>query len=163
MAKYIVFSDSHGKNDLMYDIIRQNKAEIDGIFHLEDIERAEEELSLMIQGPVYIVKGNCDTYSSLKNEHVFQLHGHKVAMTHGNRYHVGMGVDLLKYWALENQADLVLYGHTHVPFVEQSSQMTILNPGSISRPRQGDGKCSYAWLEFLPNGEISVEIVKVEK
>ena len=61
MAKYIVFSDSHGKNDLMYDIIRQNKAEIDGIFHLGDIERAEEELSLMIQGPVYIVKGNCQT------------------------------------------------------------------------------------------------------
>ena len=31
MAKYIVFSDSHGKNDRMYDIIRKNQDQIDGL------------------------------------------------------------------------------------------------------------------------------------
>ncbi|MGN1205649.1 MAG: YfcE family phosphodiesterase [Eubacterium sp.] len=163
MARYIVFSDSHGKNDLMYDIIRENQDQIDGLFHLGDIDRADEELSLMIKGPVYIVRGNCDTYSDLSEEHVFKMHGHKIAMTHGHHQHVEHGVDILKYWALQNQADVVLYGHTHVPFVEQSSQMTILNPGSISRPRQSGFECTYAWMEFLPNGEISIEIVKVVK
>ena len=94
---------------------------------------------------------------------MFRLHGHRVAMTHGHNQHVERGVDILKYWALQNEADVVLYGHTHVPVVEQSSQMTILNPGSISRPRQSGFECTYAWMEFLPNGEISIEIVKLPK
>lgn len=163
MAKYIVFSDSHGKNDRMYDIIRKNQDQIDGLFHLGDVGDAAEELSLMVKGPVYLVRGNCDTYSSLRTENVFRLHGHKIAMTHGYNQHVERGVDVLKYWALQNEADVVLYGHTHVPFVEQSSQMTVLNPGSISRPRQSGFECTYAWMEFLPNGEISIEIVKIPK
>lgn len=163
MEKYIVFSDSHGKNDRMYDIIRKNQDQIDGLFHLGDVGDAAEELGLMVKGPVYLVRGNCDTYSSLRTENVFRLHGHKIAMTHGHNQHVECGVDVLKYWALQNEADVVLYGHTHVPFVEQSSQMTVLNPGSISRPRQSGFECTYAWMEFLPNGEISIEIVKIPK
>lgn len=57
MAKYIVFSDSHGKNDRMYDIIRKNQDQIDGLFHLGDVGDAAEELSLMVKGPVYLVRG----------------------------------------------------------------------------------------------------------
>ena len=163
MAKYIVFSDSHGKNDRMYDIIRKNQDQIDGLFHLGDVGDAAEDLSLMVKGTVYMDRGNCDTYSKQHTENVFRLHGHRVAMTHGHNQHVERGVDILKYWALQNEADVVLYGHTHVPFVEQSSQMTILNPGSISRPRQSGFECTYAWMEFLPNGEISIEIVKLPK
>ena len=49
MAKYIVFSDSHGKNDRMYDIIRKNQDQIDGLFHLGDVGDAAEELSLMVK------------------------------------------------------------------------------------------------------------------
>ena len=59
MAKYIVFSDSHGKNDRMYDIIRKNQDQIDGLFHLGDVGDAAEELSLMVKGPVYLVHGKC--------------------------------------------------------------------------------------------------------
>lgn len=65
----------------------------------------------MVKGPVYMVRGNCDTYSSLRTENVFRLHGHKIAMTHGHNQHVERGVDVLKYWALQNEADVVLYGH----------------------------------------------------
>lgn len=68
MAKYIVFSDSHGKNDRMYDIIRKNQDQIDGLFHLGDVGDAAEELSLMVKGPVYLVLR--------KLRHIFQpAHG----------------------------------------------------------------------------------------
>ena len=81
-------------------------------------------------------------------------------MTHGHRQHVNMGIDTLKYWAQEKEADVVMYGHTHVPFVEQSSLMTVLNPGSISRPRQSDHIPTYAVIDFAENGEINIEICK---
>ena len=66
MAKYIVFSDSHGKNDRMYDIIRKNQDQIDGLFHLGDVVDAAEELSLMVKG----------LSGSRKLRHIFQpAHG----------------------------------------------------------------------------------------
>lgn len=158
MAKYLVFSDSHGQDDRMFDVIQKYKKEIDGIFHLGDIEGSADHLSAMIQGPVYQVRGNCDWSSRAPQMQVFKLHGHTIAMTHGHRNRVNYGIDMLKYWALENQADIVMYGHTHVPFVEQTSTMTVLNPGSISRPRQSGHVPTYAVIEFMDHKELKIEI-----
>lgn len=158
MARYLVFSDSHGREEDMLDIVRQYKDKMEGLFFLGDAENSGDQLRSSVPGPVYMVKGNCDWSLQASESQVFSLHGHRVAMTHGHRQRVNMGLDTLKYWALEQEADLVLYGHTHVPFVEQTSAMTILNPGSISRPRQEGHRKTYAILDFLPQGEISVQI-----
>ena len=161
MAKYLVFSDSHGKNERMLEIIAQQKDSIEGLFFLGDIESGEDRLRASIQGPTHIVKGNCDWYSQAPPFQVLKLHGHTIAMTHGHRQHVNGGVDLLKYWAMEQGADIVLYGHTHVPFSERSSTMTVLNPGSISRPRQSGFIPTHAVIEFLEDGEIRISICEV--
>ncbi len=158
MARYLVFSDSHGVDEKMLDIIKQHKSEIEGIFFLGDAENSGDRLRASVQGPVYMVRGNCDWSLQASDFQVFSLHGHTVAMTHGHRQRVNMGIDTLKYWAMEKEADLVLYGHTHVPFVEQTSTLTILNPGSISRPRQEGHRKTYAILDFLPDGELSIQI-----
>ena len=160
MAKYLVFSDSHGRDERMLGIVEQYKKDVDGIFFLGDMENGGDRLRNSIPGPVYMVRGNCDWSLDAPDFQVFRLHVHKIAMTHGHKQHVNAGADILKYWALEKGADVVLYGHTHVPFVEQSSQMTVLNPGSISRPRQGDMIPTYAILHFQENGEISIQICK---
>lgn len=160
MAKYLVFSDSHGRNEKMLEIIAKQKDGLEGIFFLGDIESGEDRFRNSISGPTYIVQGNCDWYSQAPQSQVVKLHGHTVAMTHGHRQHVNTGVDMLKYWALEQGADIVMYGHTHVPFLEQSSELTVLNPGSISRPRQSGFIPTYAVIEFLGNGEVQIEICK---
>lgn len=41
-------------------------------------------------------------------------------------------------------ADFVCLGHTHYPFIRQYRQMTILNPGSVGQPLDGDPRASYA-------------------
>lgn len=160
MAKYLVFSDSHGRNDRMLRVIGRYKNEIEGVFFLGDVESGEDRLRGSIPGPTYIVRGNCDYFSQAPDFQVVKLHGHQIAMTHGHKQHVNMGIDMLKYWAMSNEADIVMFGHTHVPFREQTSTLTVLNPGSISRPRQEDHIPTYAIMEFLDNGEISIEICK---
>lgn len=157
MAKYLVFSDSHGRDEKMLEIIKKHK-DVEGLFHLGDIEHSDDRLRNSIQGPTYIVKGNCDWSSKAPEFQVFKLHGHSIAMTHGHRQYVNMGVDMLKYWAMEKEADIVMYGHTHVPFLEQSSALTVLNPGSISKPRQSGHIPTYATIDFGENGEINIEI-----
>lgn len=160
MAKYLVFSDSHGRDEKMLEIAARHKKEIEGIFFLGDMENGGDRLRNSTQGPVYMVRGNCDWSLQAPDFQVFRIHGHRIAMTHGHRQHVNMGIDTLKYWAQEKEADVVMYGHTHVPFVEQSSLMTVLNPGSISRPRQSDHIPTYAVIDFAENGEINIEICK---
>jgi len=40
--------------------------------------------------------------------------------------------------------DVLLVGHSHVPFVRRIGDRTVLNPGSLGQPRGGDPSASYA-------------------
>jgi putative phosphoesterase len=43
--------------------------------------------------------------------------------------------------------DFVILGHTHVPMVERAGDVTVINPGSPSQPRDGDRRGAYAVLD----------------
>ncbi len=51
-------------------------------------------------------------------------------------------------------ADILLVGHTHVPFIRRIGDKILLNPGSIGQPRTGASHASYAvWR----NGEFELK------
>lgn len=54
------------------------------------------------------------------------------------------------------QADVVVCGHSHEPFVRRIGKMSFVNPGSVGRPEGGDGRASYARVAFS-NGALEVE------
>jgi len=56
-------------------------------------------------------------------------------------------------------ADVVLLGHAHRPFVRRLGGMTVVNPGSVGQPRDGDLRASYALWE---DGEIRLERVEYD-
>jgi hypothetical protein len=156
MKQALIFSDSHGRIDKALEIVKQYP-NAEAIFHCGDIEGDADRLRQCTPHPVAIVRGNCDYISSLPQEIVTVFAGKKIAMCHGHRQVIYGGVDILKYWAMEKEADIVLFGHTHVPYVEQTSTLTVINPGSISKPRQEGHRPSYAVLEIDDAG-ISVDI-----
>lgn len=45
------------------------------------------------------------------------------------------------------EADLVLVGHTHLPFHFQFGDVHVLNPGSLGQPKDGDPRAAYAVVE----------------
>jgi predicted phosphodiesterase len=66
--------------------------------------------------------------------------GYKVFMTHGHAYSVKSGYDEICREASRLGADIVLFGHTHVPtleYIEKGSirgvdrRLAIFNPGSL--------------------------------
>ncbi len=57
------------------------------------------------------------------------------------------------------EADFVLVGHTHLPFCLELENTTVINPGSVGQPRDGDPRCSYAIIE---NGRIELRRVKYD-
>src|ERR1035437_1185030 len=59
-------------------------------------------------------------------------------------------------WASEIeglQADMVLTGHTHLPFTMNLGKLRIVNPGSVGQPKHGARKACYAVWE---NGRLSL-------
>ena len=42
------------------------------------------------------------------------------------------------------KSDFLILGHTHVPFVKSLDIGTVINPGSVGQPRDGDPRASFA-------------------
>jgi putative phosphoesterase len=45
------------------------------------------------------------------------------------------------------KAEIVISGHTHVPYVKKLPQGILVNPGSVGQPRDGDPRASYLLFE----------------
>jgi hypothetical protein len=74
---------------------------------------------------------------------------------------VSLDLRTIKDEALGRGADIVMFGHTHRPVIEVEENLTLINPGSISYPRQADRKCTYIMMEVDDTGAISYELKSV--
>ena len=165
MLRILLMSDSHGRNEnveLAIAQVREEIGEFQMLIHLGDVGDARE-LESLAGVPCYIVRGNTDYDAKLLNANVIEAGGHRIFATHGHLYQVDMRLDLLRFAALENDCDIAMYGHTHVPYLEENpDDVTILNPGSISKPRQADHRYTYMVMEIDDEDEVTYELRYVE-
>lgn len=165
MLRILIMSDSHGRNEnveLAIAQVREEIGEFQMLIHLGDVGDARE-LESLAGVPCYIVRGNTDYDAKLLNANVIEASGHRIFATHGHLYQVDMRLDLLRFAALENDCDIAMYGHTHVPYLEEDpDDVTILNPGSISKPRQADHRYTYMVMEIDDEDEVTYELRCVE-
>lgn len=165
MLRILIMSDSHGRNEnveLAIAQVREEIGEFQMLIHLGDVGDARE-LESLAGVPCYIVRGNTDYDAKLLNANVIEAGGHRIFATHGHLYQVDMRLDLLRFAALENDCDIAMYGHTHVPYLEEDpDDVTILNPGSISKPRQADHHYTYMVMEIDDEDEVTYELRYVE-
>lgn len=57
--------------------------------------------------------------------------------------------------------DFVILGHTHVGMVEKAGDVTVINPGSTSQPRDQDPRGSYAVLD-LERRSVTLRRVRLD-
>ena len=112
------------------------------LIHCGDTEGGEYLISTAAGCRCEIVTGNNDYFSDLPREAVFHLGGKKVWVTHGHNYYVSLNTSIIKEEAQMKGADVVVFGHTHKPLMEEG-QVLCINPGSLSYPRQSDRRPSY--------------------
>ncbi len=61
--------------------------------------------------------------------------------------------DLFTYMK-NNRIDILLLGHTHIPFIRKlnldnnNCDLLIVNPGAVGQPRDGDPRASYAMIDI---------------
>jgi len=57
--------------------------------------------------------------------------------------------------------DVLVGGHTHVPFVRTVDGMLVVNAGTVGRPFDGDPRASWALLD-LDEGRVQARIRRVD-
>ena len=150
--KLAVFSDTHSFTAPMVNAVKESHP--DALIHLGDYERDTDILLQQFpEIPLYQVSGNCDYYPRSLNTLVVQFGPVKAFLTHGHLYGVEYNhVDRLVYAAMESGANLVLFGHTHVPYHEDIGGIKVINPGTAGKGRN----LTYALIDIMDNGGIAV-------
>jgi len=157
MKKILIVSDTHRKNDNYLDVL-QIEGKLDMVIHLGDVEGSEYTIQEAAGCQVEMISGNNDFFSDFPSEKTLQIGEYRVMITHGHRYYIGMGNEMLKSEAIAKGVDIVMYGHTHKPVIEISSSLIALNPGSLSYPRQENRRPSYIIMTIDDKGEADFEL-----
>jgi putative phosphoesterase len=76
-----------------------------------------------------------------------EIEGKRIFMTHGHKYSVKWDYNRILAKAEMDNADIILFGHTHVAVIDNAQNVLIINPGSISESRSSDSE-SYAILDI---------------
>lgn len=168
--KILVFSDSHEKSEYMMRALEIN-ADADLIVHLgdgaSDLSRSLPEGS----GDSYVfIEGNGEYYGWVgvdrryrpQKTALIEFEGKRIFMTHGHLYDVKFGFEKIISRAYSEGADIILFGHSHIPtlkyipegtslglFGKTDRPIILFNPGSI-----GEGlEHSFGLLTFK-DGEV---------
>ena len=149
MKRIGVISDSHGDREKLL-LAAECMKDCDVIVHLGD--HAQDALGFGRE--IITVAGNCDWFSKEPLGRSMEIEGVKIYMTHGHRENVKMGLMRLYYKGLEEEAKLVLYGHTHIQRIEKFDGLETVNPGALK-----DGK--YAVIE-IEDGVCGVNLMSME-
>ena len=155
--KILIVSDTHGKHDMLERAIAKVKS-FDMFIHIGDIEGGESYIESLLDCEMHMIRGNNDFFSALPPEKEFRIGPHKVFITHGHNHLVLVNPNRVREAGKLRHADIVMFGHTHRPYLEVSKDITLLNPGSLTYPRQEGRKGSYMVMNVGENGEIDYEI-----
>lgn len=155
--KVLIVSDTHRHNENLFEVIKR-VGPIDLLIHLGDAEGSEELIEAQAGCRVEMIAGNNDFFSNLDREKEIKIGKYNVLLTHGHFYYVSVGTENIKKEAVGRQFDIVMFGHTHRPLLEIGEDVTVLNPGSLSFPRQEGRIPTYAIMEIDDKGEAHYTI-----
>lgn len=159
--RILIVSDTHGR-DRNFERVLLCTDPVDYIFHLGDLEGSEAYIEDICPCPVYMVSGNNDFFSSVPAEQVVSVEGHKIFMTHGHRYGVDFDCSRLRDAARARGCDLVFCGHTHRPLIDTDGDIFVINPGSLTYPRQDNRQPSFVLMDIDQQGKMHFTINYLE-
>lgn len=159
-----MFSDTHGNVSSLKNVFEWAKTKTppngticaaaflgDGI---NDLQKAADAAGFFCNWKY--VSGNNDYDYSIPETAVFDFGDYRFLMCHGHRHSMYGGFHSLIAAAKNNQAQVVMFGHTHVPLKKTVEGIILVNPGSITRPRSRIGP-TFATIESEAGEQLNVE------
>jgi len=172
--KILVLSDSHKIVEPMLRIVEREKP--DAIFHLGDHLDDALELEKQVDVPVYCIASDIDEvdetedlfekFVTIEGKCFLLMHGHQLRQTGEAMMNQGLH-DMLAY-GKKGKADVILFGHTHEPFIRgiyvddgnnQLVRKWLFNPGSVKPVIEIYCESSNQWQEH--NGKSSYGLIYI--
>lgn len=125
-----LISDTHG---LLRPEVHDALAGVELILHAGDVCSDTILDELMLIAPVRAVYGNCDDpwMPGLSQRLEMELGGLRVHVSHGHE----LGRPKPAQVAAAYDADVIVYGHTHVAVIERIGTRLVVNPGAAGPKR----------------------------
>ncbi len=160
--KILVISDTHGSCRNLRRVLEETGS-VDLLIHCGDVEDDEALICQMAGCPAYMVSGNNDYFNDLPDERLLEICGKRIFISHGHNYGVFLNTRRIYEEGLKRGANLILFGHTHRPVLKQRGRVMLLNPGSLTFPRQ-EGRCpTYAVVTIDKQGKIGAIIHELSR
>lgn len=150
----LIASDSHGRTDRLKQL---EEIPADEYLFAGDLTDDPEKI-----GKWTAVAGNNDMYLhlDLPEAAVIPADGHQILLVHGHQFPAAVRKEKLAHLAKQYDCDIVVYGHSHMPDMDQVDGVVLLNPGSVYRNRDGS-KTSYMMLH-LDKDKADAQIIRKE-
>lgn len=150
MQKVLLLADTHlrtsGKRFPGVLLAEMDKADL--ILHVGDFIDSSVLEEIEKYAPVEAVYGNVDRdelKERLSSKKKIEIAGVKIGLVHG---HLGKGKTTPERALLsfeDEEVDLIIFGHSHIPYHEEVNGVTLYNPGSATAKRF-QKNFSYGWL-----------------
>ena len=132
MVRLGIISDSHERGLWLERFLaRAQREKYDAVFHLGDVCEDAQWLERRLETPFYSVAGNCDYLSWRPRALTAEYEGHRLLAVHGDMQGVKGGLATLARFAVDNGADIALFGHTHRPCAAYEGRILCVNPGAL--------------------------------
>lgn len=161
MTRIAVVSDSHGDFRFVGKLRAQMGGRVDWLLHagdhVYDAPRIANNLGVD-PSRVRAVAGNCDHPAYEPVHQVVEVEGVRILITHGHHHGVKESYQRVLYRGLEEGAQIVIFGHSHVPLNVEERGILLFNPGSLSQPRIA-GDPPSAGLIQITQGNIDARVL----
>lgn len=154
MKKILIISDNHGVDQLNEILNLEN---CDYNIHLGDSQFQYDGKEL--ENFDFKVRGNCDFSKKFPQEIEIEFTQiGKILVTHGDHRNVKITKDDITEYGVENNINLILYGHTHELYLDylKENDLLIINPGSFGFSRSHYPN-TYVVLEYS-EGKYNIKI-----
>lgn len=156
-----ILADTHGRLPTQIHDFFQG---VEAILHAGDVGRDEVFIELQTIAPVHAVRGNMDLPGSLAwscpEEAAMPFAGVQFLIVHdlgpltpANRYRSR----IIQYY----QPQVIIFGHTHVPYLQTHQNVLYCNPGSAASGRSGHPP-SVGLLEIVQT-RVAANILPINK
>jgi putative phosphoesterase len=162
--KIVIFSDSHGDVETMCNVVVSEQP--DTIIHLGDHVKDADKLKERYPNIQFFkVLGNTDS----KNEdeewiQYIEICGKRFMLTHGHTFideAATFRQGEQKMFIDSGDVNIILYGHTHEPFINCCNGKWIMNPGRIGRKHDGTNIPVYGVLKIDEFGVFKWYFIEV--
>jgi len=138
MMRLGVLSDTHLRSGgTLPRTVWDTLDDVDLILHAGDIVSPGILTDLACLAPVKAVRGNCDGWelADLPQREIIAIEGIRIGLIHGN---LGVGPTFERAWLAfrDERPDAVIFGHSHVPYLEWRNGSLLFNPGSPTDKRR---------------------------